>query len=697
MSKILVVVESPAKAKTIGKFLGKKYIVKASMGHVRDLPKSQFAVDVENDFDVKYITIRGKGDLIRELKNTAQKSDRVLLATDPDREGEAIAWHLRELLNIPAGEKCRIEFNEITKKTISDSVKHPREIDQKLVEAQQTRRVLDRLVGYKLSPLLWRKIRKGLSAGRVQSVTVRLICDREEEINNFVSEEYWTLTAKLSKQKSVFEAKLYKIDDKKAELKNEGQVKTIIADIGKEDFYVEKVNKRQQKRNPAPPFITSTLQQEAYRKLNFAAKKTMLIAQQLYEGIDLSKTEGTVGLITYMRTDSTRVSDEAKTETAKYIEETYGKEYLPDKPREYSLKGKIQGGHECIRPTLADRTPDSIKSFLSNEQYKLYKLIWSRFIASQAASAVVDVTTVELSVKKYIFKANGSVVVFPGFTKIYIEDKDDEGKEEEGFLPLIKEKDKIAAQDLMPKQHFTQPLPRYSEATLIKTLEENGIGRPSTYAPILDTIVTRGYVVKRQKQYFPTELGFVVIDLLKNFFPEIINIEFTANLEGQLDSVEIGEADWKQILNVFYGPFQKELEVAEQEIGQIEIADEESDVICEKCGRNMVIKMGRFGKFLACPGFPDCRNTKPLLAETGAACPKCNEGRVVVRATRKGKRFFGCSKYPKCDYVSWDEPVEGKCPECESNLSIKRSRAGDKIVCSNKECKYEKEIKKVEA
>jgi len=696
LSKILVVVESPAKAKTIGKFLGKKYIVKASMGHVRDLPKSQFAVDVENDFNVKYITIRGKGDLIKELKSTAIKSDMVLLATDPDREGEAIAWHLRELLNIPAGEKCRIEFNEITKKTISDSVKHPREIDQKLVEAQQTRRVLDRIVGYKLSPLLWRKIRKGLSAGRVQSVAVRLICDREEEINNFVSEEYWTLTAKLNKLKSVFEAKLYKIDNKKAELKNEEQVNNIIAEIGKEDFYVEKVNKRQQKRNPAPPFITSTLQQEAYRKLNFAAKKTMLIAQQLYEGIDLSKTEGTVGLITYMRTDSTRVSDEAKTETSQYIEETFGKEYLPDKPRVYSAKGKVQGAHECIRPTLAERTPESVKKFLSNEQYKLYKLIWSRFIASQAASAVVDVTTVELSVKKYIFKANGSIVVFPGFTKIYIEDKDDEGKEEEGFLPVIQEKDTIGVQQLIPKQHYTQPLPRYSEATLIKTLEENGIGRPSTYAPILDTIVTRGYVVKRQKQYFPTELGFVVIDLLKNFFPEIINIEFTANLEGQLDSVEIGEADWKQILNVFYGPFQKELEVAEQEIGQIEIADEESDVACEKCGRNMVIKMGRFGKFLACPGFPDCRNTKPLLSETGVACPKCKEGRVVVRATRKGKRFFGCSKYPNCDYVSWDEPVEGKCPECDSDLLIKRSRTGDRIICSNKECKYEKEIKKIE-
>lgn len=696
MTKILVVVESPAKAKTIGKFLGKKYIVKASMGHVRDLPKSQFAVDVENDFSVKYITIRGKGDLIKELKSTALKSDRVLLATDPDREGEAIAWHLQELLNIPDGEKCRIEFNEITKKTITDSVKNPREIDKKLVEAQQTRRVLDRLVGYKLSPLLWRKIRKGLSAGRVQSVAVRLICDREEEIEKFVSEEYWTLTAKLSKQKSIFEAKLAKINNHKADLKNEEQVNNIIADIDKEEFYVEKVNKRQQKRNPAPPFITSTLQQEAYRKLNYAAKKTMLIAQQLYEGIDLSKTEGTVGLITYMRTDSTRVSDEAKTETAQYIEENLGKEYLPDKPRVYTSKGKVQGAHECIRPTLSARTPDSMKQYLSSEQYKLYKLIWSRFIASQAASAIVDVTTVELSVKQYSFKASGTAMIFPGFTKIYIEDRDDEGKDDEGFLPVIQEKDRIEVRQLIPKQHFTQPQPRYSEATLIKTLEENGIGRPSTYAPILDTIITRGYVVKRQKQYFPTELGFVVIDLLKNFFPEIINIEFTANLENQLDSVEIGEAASKEILNMFYLPFQKELETAEQEIGQIEIADEESDIPCEKCGRNMVIKMGRFGKFLACPGFPECRNTKPLLAETGVACPKCGVGRVVVRATRKGKRFFGCSKYPACEYVSWDEPVEGKCPECQSNLLIKRGRTGDRIICSNKECKYEKEVKKVE-
>lgn len=691
-----MVVESPAKAKTIGKFLGKKYIVKASMGHVRDLPKSQFAVDVENDFAVKYITIRGKGDLLKELKGAALKSDKILLATDPDREGEAIAWHLQELLKIPQSEKCRIEFNEITKKTISESVKKPRQIDKQLVEAQQARRVLDRLVGYKLSPLLWRKIRKGLSAGRVQSVVVRLICDREEEINNFVSDEYWTLTAELIKGKTIFAAKLNKIDNKKAELKNEEQVNNIIAEIRSDNYHVKKVNKRQQKRNPSPPFITSTLQQEAFRKLNYAAKKTMLVAQQLYEGIDLSKTEGTVGLVTYIRTDSTRVSDEAQQEVTQYLEENYGKEYIPDKLRVYNSKGKVQGAHECIRPTLISRTPESLKQYLKNDQYKLYKLIWERFLASQAASAIVDVTTVELAVKNYEFRASGSIMVFAGFTKIYTEGKDEQEKEELGLLPVLEVNEEITAKNLMPKQHFTQPPPRYSEATLIKTLEENGVGRPSTYAPILDTIVSRGYVIKQQKQCFPTELGFIVVDLLKNFFPEIINIEFTANLEGQLDSVELGEADWKKVLKVFYDPFQQELEIAEKEIGQIEIADEETDVLCENCGRNMVIKRGRFGKFLACPGFPECRNTKPLLEETGVTCPKCEDGKIVVRASRKGRKFYGCNKYPKCDYVSWDEPAEGKCPQCSNQLLIKRVRSGDKIICSNKECSYEKEMIKVD-
>lgn len=694
MSKVLVVVESPAKAKTIGKFLGKKYTVKASMGHVRDLPKSQFAVDLDNGFDVKYITIRGKGDLIKEIKSVAQKSDRVLLATDPDREGEAIAWHLQELLKIPENESCRIEFNEITKKTITESVKKPRKIDRKLVEAQQARRVLDRIVGYKLSPLLWRKIKKGLSAGRVQSVVVRLICEREEEINNFVKEEYWSLTAELEKNKTVFAAKLVKIDKKKAEIKNEEQAQKIVADIGNAPFIVDKVTKRRQNRNPAPPFITSTLQQEAFRKLNYAAKKTMLIAQQLYEGIDLSKAEGTVGLISYIRTDSTRVSDEAHKEAAEYLAGTYGQKFVPEKPPVYANKKGAQGAHECIRPTYVQRTPDSVKAFLKPEQYKLYKLIWERFIASQSVPAQLDITTAEITVKKYGFKASGSVLIFPGFTKIYTEGQDEQAAEEEGVLPVLAAQDVLPLRQLLPKQHFTQPPQRYSEATLIKTLEENGIGRPSTYAPILDMIVSRGYVVKRQKQYFPTELGFIVIDLLKNFFPEIINIEFTATMEDRLDNVESGEADWKKILKDFYEPFSKELEAADKEIGQIEIADEVTEEVCEHCGRNMVIKMGRFGKFLACPGFPECRNTKPLLEHTGVSCPKCGEGKIVVRSSKKGRRFYGCSSYPKCDYISWDEPAEGKCPECGGSLFIKRNKSGEKIVCGNKDCKFEKEYEK---
>ena len=506
MSKVLVVVESPAKAKTIGKFLGKKYHVKASMGHVRDLPRSQFGVELDNGFGVKYITIRGKGDLIKELKSMAQKSDRVLLATDPDREGEAIAWHLQELLKIPQTEKCRIEFNEITKKTINEAVKKPRQIDQKLVDAQQARRVLDRIVGYKLSPLLWRKIKKGLSAGRVQSVAVRLICDREEEITKFIPEEYWTLIARLFKGKDSFDAKLYKIEDRKADLKNKEQVDEIIKDIGNSNFLIEQVKKRRTRRNPLPPFITSSLQQEAYRKLNFAAKKTMLIAQQLYEGLDLSKTEGTVGLITYIRTDSTRVSAEAQQEALAYIKENYGADFLPEKARVYTGKGRVQNAHECIRPTLPSRHPDLVKQYLKNDQYKLYKLIWERFIASQAASAVVDVTTADLRAKKYLFRATGSVMVFAGFTKIYVEGRDDPDGEDEAVLPILNEKEEAGLEKLTPKQHFTQPPPRYSEATLIKTLEENGIGRPSTYAPILETIISRGYVVRKQKQYYPTEL-----------------------------------------------------------------------------------------------------------------------------------------------------------------------------------------------
>jgi len=696
LSKVLVVVESPAKAKTIGKFLGKKYTVKASMGHVRDLPKSQFGVELDGDVKIKYITIRGKGELLQELKNLAQKSDKVLLATDPDREGEAIAWHLQELLKIPSNEKCRVEFNEITKKTITEAVKHPRKLDTALIDAQQARRVLDRIVGYNLSPLLWRKVRKGLSAGRVQSVVVRLICDREEEINKFVPEEYWSLTAKLQKGKSPFEAKLVKIGEEKAELKNESQVTQIVQDIGKSSFLVEAVKKRQNKRNPAPPFTTSSLQQEAYRKLNFTAKKTMMIAQQLYEGLDLSKEEGTVGLITYIRTDSTRVSEEAQQEAREYILAKHGQQFVPEKAREAVNKGgKIQNAHECIRPTLVSREPESIKEYLKPDQYKLYKLIWERFIASQMAAAVVDVTTVDLKVKKYTFRATGSIIVFPGFTKVYEESVDNQENEKGGILPELEEKEEIALQKLLPKQHFTQPPPRYTEATLIKTLEEKGIGRPSTYAPILDTVVGRGYVERKQKQLVPTELGFVVVDLLKKYFQEIIDVEFTANMEQKLDEIEEGAVNWKEVLYDFYYPFKKELEIADQEIGHIEVADEVSDVICENCGRNMVIKHGRYGKFLACPGFPECRNTKPLLTETGVTCPQCKEGKVVVRSTKKGKKFYGCSNYPQCEFVSWDEPSKEKCPNCQGYLLIKRVRGkGDKLVCSNKQCGFVQELEK---
>jgi DNA topoisomerase-1 len=671
LAKVLVVVESPAKAKTIGKFLDKKYMVKASMGHVRDLPKSQFGVELDNNLNVKYITIRGKGELIQELKSLAQKSDKVYLATDPDREGEAIAWHLQELLKIPGEENCRIEFNEITKKAITEAVKKPRKIDRDLVDAQQARRVLDRIVGYKLSPLLWRKIRKGLSAGRVQSVAVRMICDREAEINAFVPEEYWTLTARLTKDQTIFEARLHKIGDEKAELKDKESTSKVIAEIGKEKFLVVGIKKRQQKRNPPPPFTTSSLQQEAYRKLGYTAKKTMMIAQQLYEGLDLSKSEGTVGLVTYIRTDSTRVSAEAQGEAREYLLANFGKEYLPDKARVFASKGRTQNAHECIRPTSAARSPESLKQYLKPDQYKLYKLIWERFLASQMASAVFDVTTVDLKVKKYIFRASGTYLVFAGYTKLYTESKDGPENEEQGSLPELQENEEIILQKLLPKQHFTQPPPRYTEASLIKTLEENGIGRPSTYAPIVETIISRGYVTRVQKQFSPTELGCLVVDLLKKYFKEIIDTEFTANMENKLDEVEEGNLDWKEIIKNFYEPFSKELEFADEDIGQIEIADEVSDEICENCGRNMVIKTGRFGKFLACPGFPQCRNTKPILQETGKACPKCGEGKIILRSTRKGRKFYGCSSYPQCDFVSWNEPTGEKCPVCEGFLGVK--------------------------
>jgi len=692
LGKTLVIVESPAKAKTIGKFLGSHYQVKASLGHVRDLPKSQFGVDVKNDFDIKYITIRGKGEILQELKSAAGKANKVLLAPDPDREGEAIAWHLMQSLKINESDKCRIEFNEITKEAIKEAIKHPRQIDISRVESQQTRRVLDRLVGYNLSPLLWRKVKKGLSAGRVQSVAVRLICEREEEIKNFVPQEYWSLLAKFKlPSKKTIEAKLTKKNNKKIEIGSKGQMDAVLAELQDENYVVKEVKKQKKSRNPAAPFTTSSLQQEAYRKLNFTAKKTMRIAQQLYEGIDLGK-DGTVGLITYIRTDSTRISDTAQKEAKEYIAEKFGSQYLPEKPRVFKNKGNIQNAHEAIRPTSVVREPDLIKGFLSTEQYRLYKLIWERFLASQMAQALIDQTTVLISAGNYEFNATGSVIVFKGFMEIYIEGNDEEEEEKETPLADVSEGQSLSLLKFEPKQHFTQPPPRFTEATLVKTLEEKGIGRPSTYAPTIDTILSRGYVVREEKQFFPTELGFVVIELLKEYFPDIVDVEFTAGLENKLDEIEEGRIYWKEVLKDFYQDFEKELQHAEEEIGKVEVQDEISDEICDKCGRNFVVKFGRYGKFLACPGFPECRNTKPLLEEVGVKCPRCKEGKVVIRRSKKGRTFYGCDRYPECDFVSWERPLNEKCPECGSFLVEKNKRK----VCSNKECHYEAALGKEE-
>ncbi len=686
MSKTLVIVESPAKAKSIGKYLGRNFTVKASMGHVRDLPKSQFGVDIGQEFSPKYITIRGKGDIIKELRAAVKKVDRILLASDPDREGEAIAWHLSKLLDIDDKIPCRIEFNEITKNAILQAVKHPRPIDLDRVNAQQARRILDRLVGYNLSPLLWRKVKKGLSAGRVQSVAVRLICDREEEIQAFIPEEYWSLTAKFVKSgKSPFEAKLHKLNNKKIEIPTQEVMDRILADLKGAAYHVASVNRKEKLRNPAPPFTTSSLQQEASRKLNFTSRKTMVVAQQLYEGLDLGK-EGPAGLVTYIRTDSTRVSETAAEEAKKFILERFGPAYVPKQARQTVSKGKVQDAHEAIRPTFIERDPDSIKEFLTNDQYKLYKLIWSRFLASQMASAIMDITSLDIAAGDYLFRATGSVIKFPGFMQVYIEGNDEGTKEEERLLPELAEGDRVEAKTLTPKQHFTQPPPRYTDATLVKTLEEKGIGRPSTYAPIVDTIQKRSYVVRENKQFYPTELGVIVVDLLKQYFPDIINIEFTAEMEEKLDKIAEGDERWVGVLKAFYEPFQETLETADEKIGKVQVADEVTEEICEQCGRNMVIKLGRFGKFLACPGFPDCRNTKPLLEPTGVGCPRC-EGEVVLRRSKKGRKFYGCSKYPGCEFVTWDVPTLEKCPHCGGMMVEKTTRSKEKrLECISESC-----------
>ncbi|MEC0212353.1 type I DNA topoisomerase [Paenibacillus ehimensis] len=694
MADSLVIVESPAKAKTISKYLGSKYIVKASMGHIRDLPKSQIGVEVKKNFEPKYITIRGKGSVLKELKDASKRVKKVYLAADPDREGEAIAWHLAHYLELPDQEACRVVFNEITKQAVKDAFKTPRKINQDLVNAQQARRILDRLVGYKISPLLWKKVKKGLSAGRVQSVAVKLIYDRENEIKAFVPEEYWTITAKLSSGKADFEAKFYSVDGEKKELKNEAEVNAVLAALQKADFIVSEVREKERLRNPSPPFITSSLQQEAARKLNFRAAKTMSVAQQLYEGIDLG-SEGTVGLITYMRTDSTRISPVAQEEAKEYIVQKFGESFYPETPRVYTKKNtNAQDAHEAIRPSSVLREPDQIKEYLSRDQYRLYKLVWERFVASQMASAVLDTMTVDLTAANTIFRAVGSKVKFHGFMKVYVEGNDDAAADtgdDDKLLPPLKEGDKVKKQQIDPKQHFTQPPPRFTEARLVKALEEMGIGRPSTYAPTLETIQKRGYVAIEEKKFVPTELGELVIQQMIEFFPEILDVDFTAHMEEGLDHIEEGKEDWVRVLSEFYESFEKRLEVAEEEMEKVEIQDEVSDEICEKCGRHFVYKMGRFGKFLACSGFPDCRNTKPIVKDTGVTCPNCHEGKIIERRSKKGRIFYGCDRYPDCDFVSWDKPVGHPCPKCGAMLVEKRNKSGTFTQCVS--CDFREEAK----
>ena len=689
MSEFLVIVESPAKAKTIEKYLGKKYKVKASMGHIRDLPKSQMGIDYENHFEPKYITIRGKGPILKDLKTAAKKAKKIYLAADPDREGEAIAWHLANSLNVDVHSDCRVVFNEITKDAILESFKHPRPINMDLVDAQQARRVLDRLVGYNISPLLWKKVKKGLSAGRVQSVAVHLIMNREKEIKAFVPEEYWTINGEFLKGKDHFEGSFYGINNKKVALTTKAEVDEVLNQMDGNTFIVESVTKKERRRNPAVPFTTSSLQQEAARKLNFRAKKTMMLAQQLYEGIDLGK-EGTVGLITYMRTDSTRISDIAKTEAIDYIASTYGNDYVQQDQRKEKKNSNAQDAHEAIRPTSTLKEPSSLKEFLSRDQLRLYKLIWERFVASQMSAAVMDTMSVDLKNGSVIFRATGSKIKFPGFMKVYVESTDDNTEEKKDrLLPDLQEGDKVIKKEIEPTQHFTQPPPRYTEARLVKTLEELGIGRPSTFAPTLDTIQKRGYVALENKRFIPTELGEIVMELMVEFFPGIIDVEFTAKMERDLDHVEEGQVNWVQIIDDFYKDFEKHLEKAEKEMQKVEIKDEPAGEDCEQCGNPMVFKMGRYGKFMACSNFPDCRNTKAIVKEIGVKCPKCQEGNVIERKSKKRRIFYGCNRFPECDFLSWDKPLPRNCPKCEAILVEKKLKKGIQVQCSK--CDYKEE------
>ncbi|MCC4491445.1 type I DNA topoisomerase [Limosilactobacillus reuteri] len=687
IKKNLVIVESPSKAKTIGKFLGRSYKVVASLGHIRDLPKSRMGVDIENDYTPDYISIRGKGDVIKELRKDVKNAKAVYLASDPDREGEAIAWHVSNILKLDDDQKNRVTFNEITKDAVKEAFKEPREINMDLVDAQQARRVLDRLVGYSISPILWKKVKKGLSAGRVQSVALYLIIQRENEIKNFKPEEYWTIDADFKKGKEEFKASFYGENGKKVSLKNNDDVQAILSKIDKKkDFDVTKVTKKERRRQPQPPYTTSTMQQDANRRLNFRTRKTMMAAQMLYEGIDI-KEGAPVGLITYMRTDSTRVASIAKHEASNYIHENYGAEYAAIKPVKGKLPEGAQDAHEAIRPTSVYRTPAKMKQYLTSDQYKLYNLIWSRFVASQMTAEVIDTMSVNLQQNGVDFRANGSKVKFPGFTKVY-----KRGTEKDNLLPELTEGDKAKMIKDDPAQHFTQPPARYTEAALIKTLEENGVGRPSTYAPTLDTIQRRYYVRLVSRHFEPTELGEIVNRIIEKQFPDIVNVQFTADIEGKLDEIEEGKQNWINVVDKFYQPFSKEVDAAEEEVDKIEMKDELAGIDCEICGAPMVIKMGRYGKFYACSRFPNCRNTKAIVKDTGITCPKCGQGTVVERKSKKNRTFYGCSRYPDCDFISWDKPIGRNCPKDGHFLVEKKVKGGKQVVCPNGD--YQEEVQK---
>jgi DNA topoisomerase I len=701
VAKSLVVVESPTKARTLKKLLDRRYDVVASMGHVKDLPRSQLGVDVDNGFTPKYVVPKGKGPVIKDLKSAAKKAAGVFLATDPDREGEAISWHLAAILTTVNPKIKRIEFHEVTKDAVRRALGSPRDIDQNLVNAQQARRILDRLVGYKLSPLLWRKVRGGLSAGRVQSVAVRLICERENEIEAFVPQEYWTIAARLAKKTPSsggqaedipFVARLLTKGDEKVSIGTEAAAKALVAELERLPYVVGEVRRKDQQRHPAAPFTTSTLQQEANRKLGYSAARTMVVAQQLYEGLDVGP-EGTVGLITYMRTDSVTVAAEAQQQAREYVAGTFGAPYVPDQPRQYTSRRSAQGAHEAIRPTSMGRTPDGVKAWLKGDQYKVYKLIWERFVASQMASAVMDTLSVDITAGPYVFRATGSRVKFPGFLRVYLEGRDN-GEEEtpEGWLPDLKERERLRLLGLDPAQHFTQPPPRYTEATLVRALEDRGIGRPSTYAPIIETIKHRGYVELEDRRLYATDLGVLVNSLLVEHFPRELDVEFTAHMEEDLDKVEEGNEDWVKLLRTFYGPFADELRKAEENIAEVEMAPEEIGEPCPRCARPLVKRRGRYGEFIACSGYPECSYTRPV--GIGVRCP-LDQGEIVERRTRKGRVFYGCASYPACTFTSWDRPLGRFCPVCGRMLVAKRARRGTvpTVVCSNKECTY-KEVPK---